>query len=283
MIIDYKEIDLFGEPLMSWGVVKTPFRISNPMPNEACFAYILEGESIIHSENQDISAFKNEAVLMKCGQYFGKMLSDRDDGKYSAVTVHFSPQVLKKAYNNEIPDFLKNPRKTFHSNMVKVGASVMLKKYIEGLLFYFENPQLATEEILVLKLKEIILLLLQTESSPQIIEILTNLFSERTYSFKEVVEAHIFSTMSISELAGLTNNSLSSFKREFNKIYKDTPANYIINKRVEKSAEKLLVSDENISNIAYQCGFKTNAHYSRLFRNKFGMPPSEYRVRFSKN
>ena len=40
--------------------------------------------------------------------------------------------------------------------------------------------------------------------------------------------------------------------REFFKNYKDTPANYIKNKRVEKAAELLIISSHRIKEIAFQ-------------------------------
>ena len=145
-------------------------------------------------------------------------------------------------------------------------------------MFYVENEQLVTEEILVLKLKEIILLLLQTENASKIIEIMSNLFSPREYGFKEIIESHIFSALGSEELAQLTNHSLSSFKRQFKKIYDDSPSNYIQNKRIEKSIDLLAVSDESISNIAYDTGFKSISHFSKAFKARLNKTPSEYRL-----
>lgn len=92
------------------------------------------------------------------------------------------------------------------------------------------------------------------------------------------MDAHLYSSITLTELASLTHHSLSSFKREFKKIYADTPGNYIIRKRVEKVAELLQVSDETISNIAYDCGFKSVAHFSRVFKLQNGVSPSQYRL-----
>lgn len=248
------------------------------MPNEACFLYILKGECNSIAEDEEVRVNNDESILMKCGTYLSQMFSKREDGHYEALAIHFYPEMLKKVYGGSLPSFLKKYNYTFHSNMVKLEASVLIQKYIESLLFYFENPQLVTEDILILKLKEIILLLLQTENSPKVIEILTNLFTEKTFSFKEIIEAHIFSQVNITELAQLTTHSLSSFKREFKKVYNDTPANYIKHKRMERAAELLLVSDSAIGHIAYDCCFQDVAHFSRSFKEKYGQSPSEYRL-----
>ncbi len=280
MVLEHQSLELYGQMLFEKAVVKTPFKKPYPMPNEACFLYVLEGENNSFSEQEEVRTIEGESVLMKCGHYLTQAFSRKKEGRYHAIAVHFYPEMLKKIYDNDLPSFLKKNNFTFYSNMVKLKASTLIKKYIESLLFYFENPQLVTEDILVLKLKEIILLLLQTENSPKVIEILTNLFSPKTFSFKEIIEAHIFSSISISELAQLTHHSLSSFKREFKKIYNDTPANYIRNRRIEKGAKMLLLSDDPISHIAYDCCFQDIAHFSKSFKAKYGQSPSAYRLAF---
>jgi AraC-like DNA-binding protein len=145
-------------------------------------------------------------------------------------------------------------------------------------LFYFENPSLINEDLLVLKVKEIVLLLSQTKNADAIQLILSQLFSPTTYTFKQIIEANLFSQLTIEELAEQNNLSVSSFKREFTKIYNDTPANYIKNKKLEKAAELLLISNERITDIAFTCGFNDLANFSKSFSDKYNATPTAYRL-----
>ena len=154
---------------------------------------------------------------------------------------------------------------------------------MEGLLFYFENPSLINEDILVLKLKEIILLLSQTRNASVIRVILSQLFSSNTYSFKQIIEANLFSQLTIEQLAEQNNLSVSSFKREFAKLYQDTPASYIKNKKLEKAAELLLVSDQRVSEIAFNCGFNDLATFTKSFSDKYHISPTNYRRQLKSN
>ncbi|MFY0689207.1 MAG: helix-turn-helix transcriptional regulator [Cyclobacteriaceae bacterium] len=278
MILDHQKFDLFGKMLFEKAIIEPPFYKSNHMHDEACFLYVIEGTYNSVAENEILPVNQGETVLMKCGSYMSRMLSNSKQSNYEAIAVHFYPEVLKKIYDNELPSFLKENNFQFNTNMVKMEASKLVVKYIDSMLFYFQNPALVTEDILILKLKEIILLLLQTESAPQVMEILTNLFSKRTYTFKEVIESHIYHAISPTELAGLTNMSLSTFKREFKKIYSDTPMNYQRKKRLQKAADLLNQSDESISHIAYQCGYNDLAHFTKSFKAQFNLSPSKYRM-----
>lgn len=278
MIQDHKAINLFGHLLFEKAILKTPFSRSVPMPNEACFLYILDGRYHAISEEDSFLAEAEEAVLMKCGNYMGHMLSKKSEHRYEAVAVHFYPEVMKKVYADAPPSFLTDTSFTFSRNMVKMEASILIRKYIESLLFYFENPELVSEEILILKLKEIVLLLLQTKNAPQVIEVFNNLFNPRTFTFKEVVEAHIFTSISISELAQLTNLSLSSFKRTFAQVYDDTPARFRTKRRIEKAKQLLALSENSIGHIAFEVGFLDVAHFSKVFKSVAGVSPSTFRL-----
>ena len=122
---------------------------------------------------------------------------------------------------------------------------------------------------------------MQTGNAEPIRQIVKSLFSERTFTFEEIVDAHILSAASVENLAQLTNTSLSTFKRKFKEIYHTSPGRYIMAKRLDKVAESLRISDDAISHIGYDLGFESPEHLSRVFKKKFGVSPSSYRMNFS--
>lgn len=88
----------------------------------------------------------------------------------------------------------------------------------------------------------------------------------------------MFSQLSIEELAERNNLSISSFKREFAKLYNDTPANYIKAKKLEKATELLLASTKRITEIAFDCGFNDLANFTKSFSEKYNTTPTNYRL-----
>lgn len=277
MILRHKKLTLFGKMLFETMVLKPPFQKPNPMPNEACFLYVLEGTYNSVSEQERIRVNSDESVLMKCGNYLSEMVITEQSKQYQAVAVHFYPEVLHKVYQDKIPDFLKNAV-PIETGMSKLKGDTLIKKYIESLLFYFENPLLADEEILILKLKEIILLLNKTKSASDIRSLLSNLFNPITYSFREIIEAHLYTLVTINELAVLTGKSLSSFKREFKKVYNVPPATYIRDKKLEKALELLGSTNLQATEIAYDCGFSDVSHFSKVFKQKHDVAPTIYKL-----
>ena len=265
MILEHKTLDLFGKMLFETMVLMPPFQKPNPMPDEACFLYVMEGAYDSTSEQEQIRIQADESVLMKCGNYLSDMIPTPESDKYQAVAVHFHPEVLLKIYENKLPDFLKKKDQP-NTGMAKLNSDILIKKYIDGLLFYFENPQIVDEEILILKLKEIIVLLNKTKNAPGIRAILSNLFNPTSYSLREIVDAHIYSIITIERIADLAGMSVSTFKREFQKIYVASPATYIRTKKIDKALELLSATDLRTTEIAYECGFSSVSHFSSRSR-----------------
>ncbi len=281
MIEHIKTIELLGKPLFTLVSIKAPIKVITQMPSdEACFAYILEGGVHEFSESEELIAQQQEAILSKCGNYVVEMLGSKTSGNYRSLTIHFHNKVMLDIYKDSLPSFLKTKELHRHPKMAKIESSKLLDHYINGILHYFESEFLVTEDILILKLKEIILLLFQTESSDQIIDLMNNLFAPKTYNFRQIIEAHTYSTISISELASLVPMSISSFKREFQKQFNTSPSNYFIQKKTERVANLLRLTDKSISELAYECGFKNVSHLSKVFKLKYGLPPSQYRLNF---
>ncbi len=52
---------------------------------------------------------------------------------------------------------------------------------------------------------------------------------------------------------------------------------YIQSKLIDVAKEKIFDTDKSISELAYELGFKYPQHFTRLFKQKTGMTPNEYR------
>lgn len=275
---NYKKIDLLGKPFLQKLVVKPPFAYDFPVEERACFLYVLRGEMQFQLEDDRTDIPVNHSLLLNCLNSGKQIRNTRDTGLGEVVIVTFHPEILKKIYERELPAIIQPGRSVSNQSHGKINNDFLIQKYIEGLLFYFENPSLVNEDILILKLKEIILLLSQTQQAQTIQVILSQLFSPAKFSFQQIIEVNLLAQINIEELAQKTNLSVSSFKREFAKLYNDTPANYIKNKKLEKAAELLLASDNRIADIAYQCGFNELANFTKSFHDKYHASPSHYRL-----
>lgn len=256
--------------------IKTPLKYDATFQNRGCFIYFKErGPKLLSSENNS-QINGHEAVLLKCGSHFLDIIKKADNEEIEVIIIHFYPELLKKLYIKELPSLLKKRGDSQQSQ--KVASNDIISKFIDSLDFYFQNPSLVNDDLLELKIKELILLLLQSNNITSIQELITDLYSTKTVEIREVIKLHLFSNLSIEELARLCNMSHSSFKREFKKEFDDTPSNYINSKRLEKAEELLSITENAISEIAYEVGFNDPLYFTRFFKTKTGLTPSEYRT-----
>ena len=255
--------------------IKSPFHYEAIFQDRGCFIYFKEtGPKLLSSDNNK-QLQGNEAVLLKCGSHFVDLLKNAEEDKVEVLVVHFFPEILKKLYPNDLPKIITKQKNTNSSDVVV--SSNVLSKFIESLDFYFQNPTLVNNDLLELKIKELVLLLIQSKNIDSITELIADLYSSNSVSIREVVELHIFSNLKINQLAKLSNLSLSSFKRSFKKEYNNSPTNYINNRRIEKAKEFLTFTEMSIGDIAFEVGFQDSLYFTRLFKSKTGIPPSKYR------
>ncbi len=276
MVLDHQKFDFRKKCLIEKVAIQAPFRFETAFQNEACYIYFLAGKTKIYSAIEEETIEAEESLLLRCGTYFADLLQFSSDKKFEIIVFHLYPELLREIYANQIPSFIQP---TQNKNSIrKITSTQIVKKFVESLLFYFDNPELVSEELLTLKIKELILLLIQTKNADSILSLFSEIFTPRNLSVKEVVNAHLFANISVADMARLSNLSISTFNRTFHAIFNRTPANYIKTKRLERAKELLAVSSLSVSEIAFQTCFNDVAHFSRSFKEVYETSPSTYRA-----
>ncbi len=277
MIIDRQTFKYQDKIIIEKIKMSTPFRYEAIFENSGCFIYFKDRAPKLMSAEQNVQVNSQEAVLLKCGNHFLEILKRTEEEEVEAIIVHLFPEVLKKLYSNELPKLIENQTCNVRSEVVV--SKEVISRFIDSLEFYFQNPVLINNDLLELKIKELILLLMQSKNVCSIQELISDLYSAKNVHIKNIIELHRYSNLSLDELAKLCNLSLSSFKREFKKVFNDTPNSYISGQKLKRAKELLRITEMPISEIAYGVGFNDPLYFTRLFKNKIGSSPSEYRDR----
>ncbi|HEV8513338.1 MAG TPA: AraC family transcriptional regulator [Cyclobacteriaceae bacterium] len=276
MITVRKHFDFKGKRILEKLTIEKSFRMGVKFPKEACYVYLLGGDLAVNGVDSKTTLVPKDGVVLNCGYYFADFINTCPHQRSEVLAIHLYPDILREIFRNEMPTFLKVNQKP--SLPTKTVNNTVMEKFIDSLLFYFDNPQIVTEDILVLKVRELILLLVQSTHSENIHQLFTALFSRKATTVSEVVNAHLYDNFSVSELAKLAGLSLTSFKEEFAALFSESPARYIRRKKIERAKELLLVSDYSVSEIANQIGYSDLSHFSKSFHALSGCSPGTFRI-----
>lgn len=78
----------------------------------------------------------------------------------------------------------------------------------------------------------------------------------------------------ISESIGL---SVRGLQRLFQDMLNTSPSKYYLRMRLERGRELLIRTRSSVTEISYNCGFQSSAHFTRCYRTFFGRTPREDR------
>lgn len=110
-------------------------------------------------------------------------------------------------------------------------------------------------------------------------------FIKNTPSIKQKIENFVENNytrnITAQDIAGALFCSASQVFKHTQKFFNLSPANYINGIRIAKAEKRLLLSNDNVTQIASDVGFDDVSYFSKLFKAHFGYSPLGYRKQFS--
>lgn len=93
----------------------------------------------------------------------------------------------------------------------------------------------------------------------------------------ELMEANLEELLGVDEVAGLVGLSRRQLERLFKKYLGSVPRRYYLELRLKKARNMVLQTPNSISEIASSCGFVSASHFSKSYKEVFGVTPSSER------
>ena len=101
--------------------------------------------------------------------------------------------------------------------------------------------------------------------------------NDRLSDVFEYVKKNYKDDISLLEIAKIANLTPTSFCRIFKLKTKKPFVEYLNEIRVSNACKLLIETDMGISEIAYECGYKTASNFNKLFKKLTGTTPKEYK------
>ena len=104
-------------------------------------------------------------------------------------------------------------------------------------------------------------------------------YHERINKVLIYIDNHLGEKLDLEALASVSNFSAFHFHRIMRAYLHESIGSYIIRLRLETAASLLQFTDLPINEIAFKIGYETPSSFTKAFRKKFNISPSEFRNR----
>ncbi len=93
---------------------------------------------------------------------------------------------------------------------------------------------------------------------------------------KEYIDQNFDKPLSLEKLAHISNMSVTNFRREWTKYYKETPLKYQDSLRLYYAKQYLESGFYSVAEIAERCGFDDVSYFVRFFKKHTGITPGKF-------
>ena len=238
------------------------------------FSFLIEGRKEVFSDKTSVSIEKSSFLLMKKGHCLMTEKLPNTARNYRSILLFFSTEsLIEFTQKHRIKNLKSYDQKSIHS----FEYDDFLQTFVNALVDISKlNPKIQTK-LLDVKFEELMIYLLETRGSDFIFSLISNVDSQ-LQNFIDIIETNKLNKLTVKELAFLSNMSVSKFKREFQKQFKNSPSKWFQDKRLEHSAFLLKVQSQRPSDIFEEIGYENLSNFIQAFKTKFGITPKQYQL-----
>lgn len=236
--------------------------------------YAVTGNKGFHTPDRSWTLLEGTAIFVKKGA----CIIERFSEDTLCLMAFFVPDSYLRSFLKANPALLqKNLPVEATDIVIPVEVNTIMKGYYQSVLPYFTSGIRPPEDLLELKFRELLLNILSNPANTALNGYLQTLLSCDADDLRQMIEANCYYNLGLEDYAKLCNRSLSSFKRDFQRIYMTPPSQWFLNKRLDRARELLFSTPKSVNEISFECGFENNTHFSRVFKKRFGLSPLQYR------
>lgn len=241
--------------------------------NEIMFT--LEGGRILRHSGKSWTLTKHSCILTRKTAYLQEL---PEVTEWRVLAFYFKDSFFKQVieeYRQYLP--LKNLPETPVDMLMEIHLNETVSAFFYSILPYFTQKLAIPEGLLELKFKELLFNIFLDPSNINVLAYANSIMNTSKTPVWQVMEKNYMFNLSVEQFARMANRSVSAFKREFYLYYHTSPGKWLTQKRLELAKSFLETGNKNISDVAFNSGFENLSHFSRVFKEKYGMSPSRYK------
>ncbi len=100
----------------------------------------------------------------------------------------------------------------------------------------------------------------------------------RLLGAKNFIDLNLSLPLTVTEMAGFAHMSQFHFCRLFKELFKQSPYQYYLSKKIVAAASLLSSTAHSITDVAVTTGFADVYSFSKVFKSFYGVSPSQFRA-----
>jgi len=242
---------------------------SDLMFDDHMLVWFISGETKIIQAESTFSFKTGDIFLIPRNELATIINYPKNGSPHKTVVMHLSTERLKKFYEkNEHKKNTQPRQKIYH-----FSNHPLLESCLASLIPYFDVESEFPENLATLKIEEAINILRLIE--PSVDGILANFDVPGKIDLIDFMQRNFMFNMSLEKLGYLTGRSLSTFNRDFKKLFNTTPQTWLTEKRLELAYYHLAQKKKKPTEIYLEVGFEDLSHFSFSFKKKYGISPNK--------
>ncbi|WP_299894301.1 AraC family transcriptional regulator [uncultured Aquimarina sp.] len=240
--------------------------------NTNAFSFLQQGFKEVFFDNSSYAIDSSQFLLMKSGHCLMTEKLSNISEHYHSILFFFTNENLL----NFIRKFELQPSKnTTPYSTYSFTYDDFIKRFVDSLLDIVKLSPSTKKKLLATKFEEIMLYLVELKGVDFLYAFTKN-SDNQSQKFIQTVESNRLNKLTLKELSFLSNMSVSTFKREFEKHFDTSPSKWFQEKRLEHSALLLKNESKRPSDIFEEIGYESLSNFIQAFKNKFGVTPKQY-------
>jgi AraC-like DNA-binding protein len=237
---------------------------------EHVFSYQIAGSMILNDGNKIYALKEGDFRFIKRNQLIKFIKQPPEGGEFKSLSVYLDQETLR---NFSMEYGYKAVQHTEENTVLELQSNKLLTSYIDSLLPYQESDQTGNQQLVSLKLREAILILLRT--NPGLKNILFDFTEPGNIDLEGFMNKNFHFNVQLQRFAYLTGRSLATFKRDFEKIFHLSPSRWLQQRRLQEAHYLIKEKGKAVSDVYLDLGFEDLSHFSFVFKKKYGVAPSK--------
>jgi AraC-like DNA-binding protein len=229
----------------------------------------LEGSSSLFMNGLHYTSGEGDFRFIKRNQLAKFIKYPSAGGEYKSISVTIDQGTLH-ALSKEYGIYAEH--QFGNEGVVKLEANALLQNFKSSIVPYLNNSGELNSMIISLKVKEAVLILLQT--NPELKNTLFDFSDPGKVDLEAYMTANYKYNVSVERFAFLTGRSVATFKRDFKRIFGSTPNRWLQQKRLAEAYYLLHTKKWKTTEVYTEVGFKDISHFSYAFKKAYGTAPS---------